>query len=85
MNKTQRHKLITKILTGTSDANIGFDDLCSLLQSLSFEKRVKGSHHIFYKSGIDEILNLQPSGAKAKAYQVKQVRKIIVKYKLSGL
>jgi predicted RNA binding protein YcfA (HicA-like mRNA interferase family) len=85
MNKTQRHKLIAKILTGTSDANIGFDDLCSLSQSLGFEKRVKGSHHIFYKTGIDEILNLQPSGAEAKAYQVKQVRKIIVKYKLSGL
>jgi predicted RNA binding protein YcfA (HicA-like mRNA interferase family) len=82
---TQRYKLISKILTGTSDANIAFDELCSLLKSLGFNTRVKGSHHIFYKTGIEEILNIQPNGPKAKAYQVKQVREIIVKYKLSEL
>jgi hypothetical protein len=82
---TQRQKLIAKILTGTSDSNIGFDEFCGLLKSLGFENRVNGSHHIFYKTGIDEILNIQPNGNKAKAYQVKQVREIIVKYKLSEL
>jgi predicted RNA binding protein YcfA (HicA-like mRNA interferase family) len=82
---TQRQKLISVILTGTSDANIAFDELCGLLKSLGFEKRVKGSHHIFYKTDVDEIINIQPNGAKAKAYQVKQVREIIVKYKLSEL
>ena len=82
---TQRNKLISKILAGTSDSNIAFDELCGLLKSLGFEKRIKGSHHIFYKTGVDEILNIQPDGAKAKDYQVKQVREIIVKYKLSGL
>jgi len=41
-------------------------------------------HHIFYKEGIEEILNLQPDGAKAKPYQVKQVRGVILKYKLGG-
>jgi predicted RNA binding protein YcfA (HicA-like mRNA interferase family) len=82
---TQKQKLIAKILTGTSDANIGFDELCGLLKSLGFENRVKGSHHIFYKTDIEEIVNIQPNGNKAKAYQVKQVREIIVKYKLSEL
>ena len=82
---TQQQKLISKILTGTSDASIAFDELCGLFKSLGFEKRIKGSHHIFYKTGVDEILNIQPNGSKAKAYQVKQVREIIVKYKLSGL
>jgi len=82
---TQQQKLISKILTGTSDANIAFDELCGLLKSLGFEKRIKGSHHIFYKTGVDEILNIQPNGSRAKAYQVKQVREIIVKYKLSGI
>jgi hypothetical protein len=47
---TQRQKLIAKILAGTSDPNIGFDELCSLLSSLGFEKRIKGSHHILYKA-----------------------------------
>jgi predicted RNA binding protein YcfA (HicA-like mRNA interferase family) len=82
---TKRQKLISKILTGTSDANIGFDEMCGLLKSLGFENRVKGSHCIFYKTGIDEIINIQPKEGKAKAYQVKQVREIIVKYKLSEL
>lgn len=44
--------------------------------------RIKGSHHIFWKAGVDEILNLQPVGSKAKPYQVKQVRNVIIKYRL---
>ena len=40
-------------------------------------------HHIFAKEGVEEILNLQPKGAKAKPYQVKQVRRVIPKYKLA--
>jgi len=43
---------------------------------------IKGSHHIFSREGIDEIINLQPDGSKAKAYQVKQIRDIMVKYQL---
>jgi len=44
--------------------------------------RVKGSHHIFSKEGIEEIINLQPDDSKAKAYQVKQIRDLMVKYQL---
>lgn len=75
-------KLLVKILGGTSDANISFDDLCAMLRRFEFDERVRGSHHIFTKEGIEEILNLQPVGAQAKAYQVKQVRGVIVKHKL---
>ncbi len=75
-------KLLIQILSGTSDANIPFDGLCSLLKYLGFEERIKGSHHIFTKSGMEEILNLQPKGNKSKPYQVKQVRNVILKYKL---
>ncbi|HHN65027.1 MAG TPA: type II toxin-antitoxin system HicA family toxin [Nitrospirae bacterium] len=77
-------KLILQILSGTSDANIKFEDLCNLLKKLGFEMRVRGSHHIFRKEGIVEKINLQQDGNKAKPYQVKQVRNIIVKYKLGG-
>jgi hypothetical protein len=78
-----RHdKLLERILHGTSDANIPFAGLCQLLYKLGFEERIRGSHHIFTKEGIEEILNLQPKGAKAKAYQVKQVRNVILKYRL---
>jgi predicted RNA binding protein YcfA (HicA-like mRNA interferase family) len=77
-------KLITQILTGTSDANIAYKDLFHLLIHLGFEERTKGSHHIFRKSGVDEKINLQKDGNNAKPYQVKQVRAIILKYKLGG-
>ncbi len=51
--------------------------------NLEFDERVKGDHFIFSKNGVSEIINLQPLGNKAKAYQVKQVRNLIVKYKLA--
>jgi hypothetical protein len=51
---------------------------------LGFEERTRGDHHIFTKDGVEEILNLQPRGAQAKPYQVRQVRDVIVRYKLEG-
>ena len=77
-------KLLEKILLGTADANIPFAGLCLLLQRLGFKMRVRGSHHIFFKTGVEEILNLQPKGRDAKPYQVKQVRNLILKYRLGG-
>ena len=75
-------KVALKILSGTSDHNILFSDLCELLNHLDFQFRIKGSHHIFYKTGVNEIINLQAVQNKAKPFQVKQVRNIIIKYKL---
>ncbi len=75
-------KLRDKILAGGADANVEFSALCHLLIRLGFTERVEGSHHIFTRDGIDDIINLQPKGNKAKAYQVKQVRGILVKYHL---
>lgn len=75
-------KLLLQILRGLSDTNIGFDELCSLLTQLEFEMRVRGSHHVFTRIGVFEQINLQRDGAKAKPYQVKQVRTVIIKYKL---
>jgi predicted RNA binding protein YcfA (HicA-like mRNA interferase family) len=80
----RRGKTLTAILRGTSDANIDFRDLCGLLISLGFSERIRGSHHIFSRDGIEEILNLQPKRGKAKPYQVKQVRDVILKYRLAG-
>lgn len=80
----KHEKVLIQILRGTSDANIQFEDLCSLLKHSGFDMRVKGSHHIFRKEAVIEKINLQREGNKAKPYQVKQVRNIIVKYKLGG-
>jgi virulence-associated protein VapD len=76
-------KLVGKILRGTSDANIAFEDLCQLLRHLGFDERTRGSHHLFRKSGISELINLQREGSKAKVYQVRQVRAVLVKYRLA--
>ena len=82
---TEHEKLLLRILRGTSDGNIPFQGVRSLLRSLGFEERVRGSHHIFTKEGVVEILNLQPkAGGKAKPYQVKQVRQLILNYRLGG-
>jgi predicted RNA binding protein YcfA (HicA-like mRNA interferase family) len=75
-------KLFLKILRGNSDKNIRFNDLCQLMKRLGFEERVRGSHHMFRKSGVIEKVNLQRDKDKAKAYQVRQVRDIIHKYNL---
>jgi predicted RNA binding protein YcfA (HicA-like mRNA interferase family) len=81
---SQFDKILIKILSGTQDTNILFSDLCNVLEALGFSMRIKGSHHIFYRENIDEIINIQPVNSKAKPYQVKQIRNIILRYKLGG-
>jgi predicted RNA binding protein YcfA (HicA-like mRNA interferase family) len=49
------------------------------LERLGFEKRVKGSHHVFRKTGVEEMINLQRDGGSAKPYQVRQVRAVILR------
>ena len=66
------------------DANIGFDELCALLRHLGFEEKIRGSHHVFRCRDIEELINLQREGAKAKVYQVRQVRAILAKYALGS-
>ena len=78
-----KKEILTDVLSGLSDKNIRFSDLRKLVILLGFDERVKGDHHIFSRSGVMEIINLQPlADGKAKAYQVRQVRNIILKYKL---
>jgi predicted RNA binding protein YcfA (HicA-like mRNA interferase family) len=77
-------KLIEQILLGRSDANIGFDELCSALLALGFSERIRGSHRIFSHPEVEELINLQRDGSKAKPYQVRQVRAIILRYGLGA-
>lgn len=75
-------KIFWEIMSSTKDKSIRFSELQKLLAVLGFQCRIKGDHFIYYKYGIDEIINIQPDGSKAKPYQVKQVRNLILKYKL---
>ena len=36
----KHEKLVIRILRGSSDANIAFDDLCRLLRRLGFDERI---------------------------------------------
>ncbi|XDD51048.1 type II toxin-antitoxin system HicA family toxin [Leptospira sp. WS92.C1] len=79
---TKKEKFLFRILSGRNDQNINFEDLIKLLDQAGFRNRIRGDHFIFWKEGITEILNLQPVGKLAKAYQVKQVRNVLTKYNL---
>ncbi|MEW6217045.1 MAG: type II toxin-antitoxin system HicA family toxin [Candidatus Bipolaricaulota bacterium] len=80
----RRDRTIERLLRGSSDADFSFTEICTLLRRMGFAERVRGDHHIFTRHGVAEILNLQPRQGKAKPYQVKQVRSVVLKYSLGG-
>ncbi len=78
-----RHrKLMERILSGRSDANIPFEQTRNMLIRLGFAERTRGSHHTFSREGIRELIELQEVGGKCKPYQVKQMRAVLKKYNL---
>ena len=76
---TRYGKALQRLLSGTGDQTVRCDELCGLLSRLGFAERQRsGSHRIFSRDGILEILNLQPRpDGTAKPYQVRQVRDVI--------
>ena len=81
---SQYEKLLRSVLSGTKDKDLSFSDLRLVLEHLGFQCRIKGDHFIYTKDGIEDIINIQPQGSRAKPYQVKQVRTIILHYRLGG-
>ena len=76
---SKHEKTWQQIVSGRSDYNIRFNDLVALLEHRGFKKRHRGgSHVIFTKPGVRERITLQPEGSKAKGYQVRQVRAILL-------
>ena len=80
----RQQKLLQRVLQGGSDRNIAFDELRALLLWLGFQERIRGSHHLYRKTGIRDMINLQKQGSQAKPYQVRQVRAVLLKYRLGG-
>lgn len=71
-------KILEKVMSGQSNANITFDDMCYLLLKLGFTSRQRGGSHIIFQHGTD-FVNLQNFHGKIKGYQVRQVREILRK------
>ena len=82
---SRQDKLLAQILGARADANVGFEALRALLHRPGFAERVRSSHHLFYRAGVEELINLQRDGGKAKVYQVRQVRAVPVRYGLTTL
>jgi len=75
--------ILDNILSGLSDKNIRFEELRNLLISSGFNERIRGDHYIYTQDNIREIINIQPLGnGKAKPYQVKQIRRLFLRYKI---
>lgn len=74
-------KLFEKANNNPSDVRFG--DICKLAGAFGFEyKGGKGSHKVYTKKGLEEILNFQEVSGKVKPYQVKQFLKIIQEHDL---
>jgi predicted RNA binding protein YcfA (HicA-like mRNA interferase family) len=80
MNK---QKLLAKALAGSK--NLRFSEAVALAKAFGYRlSRTKGSHHIFVHPQIQELVNLQNVGGKAKPYQVRQLLDIVERYNLSA-
>lgn len=76
-------KIYNDVISGNSDNNIRFSDFRNLIVNLGFSfKGQKGSHASYYNSSINERMIIQNDGSKAKGYQVRQLRNIIIKHGL---
>jgi predicted RNA binding protein YcfA (HicA-like mRNA interferase family) len=76
-------KIYNDVKSGNSDNNIRFSDFRNLILDLGFSfKGQKGSHVSYYNSSINERMTIQNDGSKAKGYQVRQLRNIIIKHGL---
>ncbi len=79
MNK---RKLLQKVLGG--GRNLRFSELVALAEAFGFRlSRTSGSHHIFSRPGIPELINLQSVGGQAKPYQIRQLLRLIERYNLT--
>ena len=76
-----RKKILQKILAGSK--NIRFSDMVNLVQGFGFTlSRTDGSHHIFTRPDIPELVNLQKIKGHAKPYQIRQFLKLVEKHNL---
>ena len=74
-------KTLERILAGSR--NIRFEDMTRLVKAFGFRlSRVNGSHHIFVRNGVPELVNLQSVNGQTKPYQVRQFLDLVETYDL---
>lgn len=81
---SKQSKLLRRVLSGTSDANVSFEELSRLLAWLGFDERTSGgSHYTYSREGIPEILTI-PRRTPLKPIYVRKARELILRHKLAG-
>lgn len=74
-------KTLDAVLNGRG--TIAFRDLEHLLLALGFTlARTGGSHRIYLHPAVGRPFPVQPDGKDAKRYQIRQLRDMILKYRL---
>jgi len=75
-------RLLARLLDGQV-TNVAFADLVRLLLALGFQEvGGKGSHRVFARPGVTDLVNLQEDGGQAKSYQARQVASLARRYAL---
>jgi len=77
-----RKKLLRRLTMGAM-GNVAFRDMVDLVEGFGFRQtRARGSHRIFVREGVRELLNLQDVGGQCKPYQIRQFLRIVERYNL---
>ena len=80
----QWQKFLDRLLSGKSDNNLNFDDVRNLLKRLGFTERIRGSHHVYERTDLPELVDIQTlKDGKAKAYQIAQIRDLFRKHNIT--
>ncbi len=78
----KRRKLLERLTRGHVK-NVPFQDFVDLVVGFGFsEVRVRGSHHAFGRSEVQQLVNLQPQRGEAKPYQIRQFLRLVESYNL---
>jgi len=83
MLMARTHKLLEQILRGDADTNVKFSGMVQLLKRLAFGNALREAI-AFFGAMESRKSNLQPHAGKCQPYQVKQVRNVIINYRLAG-
>ena len=78
-----RRQLLTRLVDGSVN-NVSFTDMVNLVEGFGFRlRRTSGSHHIFAREGVPELINLQDARGQAKPYQIRQFLRLVERHNLS--
>jgi predicted RNA binding protein YcfA (HicA-like mRNA interferase family) len=66
------------------EGTIAYRDFEALLEALGFTRKgQKGSHRIYLHPAVGRPFPVQPDGKDAKRYQIRQLRDMIHRYRLT--